>query len=117
MLRALQHSWLRYSSPLLPQLQAHNTQARGATALAQASMKAVTYEKPGGLEVLQYVEVERPTPGQVNVRRTSMARVCQQWLTWHWQQLHVPPQTTLQQHQQASRSFAYIVCLAHGCCF
>ena len=30
-------------------------------------MKAVTFEKPGGVEVLQLVDVEKPTPGQVSI--------------------------------------------------
>jgi len=29
------------------------------------NMKAITFEKPGGLEVLQYGDVDKPTPGQV----------------------------------------------------
>jgi NADPH:quinone reductase-like Zn-dependent oxidoreductase len=28
-------------------------------------MKAVTFDKTGGIEVLQYTDVERPTPSQV----------------------------------------------------
>ena len=31
------------------------------------NMKAVTFDKPGGLEVLKYVDVEQPTPGQVRL--------------------------------------------------
>jgi len=30
-------------------------------------MKAIKFEKPGGLEVLQLVDVEQPTPGQVSI--------------------------------------------------
>lgn len=30
-------------------------------------MKAIKFEKPGGLEVLQLVDVEQPTPGQGQV--------------------------------------------------
>jgi hypothetical protein len=29
------------------------------------NMKAVTFDKPGGLEVLKYVDVEQAAPGQV----------------------------------------------------
>lgn len=33
--------------------------------LSSLAMKAVTFQQPGGLEVLQYVDVERPTPAEV----------------------------------------------------
>jgi hypothetical protein len=65
MIGALVKVW----QPLLPS--AHLLLPQSA-ALAQhthsrlcTGMKAVTFDKTGGLEVLQYTDIERPSPGQV----------------------------------------------------
>lgn len=85
MISASSCSWrplVRSALPLLSQFvghQAPSTTSRAvaaASAMSSSSMKAVTYEKPGGLEVLQYVDVERPAPGQVGAC-TSCAQLAQ----------------------------------------
>lgn len=44
-------------------------------------MKAITFEKPGGLDVLQLVDVEQPTPGQVKSSMLATIAACR--CAWH----------------------------------
>lgn len=66
MISALRTTWrplLCAARPLVPL----KCSKLGANYFSQSdtNMKAITFEKPGGLEVLQYADVDKPAPGQV----------------------------------------------------
>jgi hypothetical protein len=81
-----------------------STSLRDVRSRAMSSMKAVVFDEPGGLEVLQYKDVEKPQPGQVrlgDVGRILRGYSCSKCITQsasHCSMHSMPQCVCIQQH-------------------
>lgn len=70
------HSWLPQLASAARTTSAALTLSPLTTKAPPSSMKAVTFDAPGGVEVLQLADVERPTPGQVRRSAPAWRHLC-----------------------------------------